>query len=121
VNSSNFGLHPAAVGSGPQRVQLATGMSVGYNNALGAQVVPGLRANSPGLNIYYVDFGGLSNAIAANPANYGITNTTAPCYAFFTSAAAPICATPAQYMFWDELHPSAAFMACAGMITAIGR
>jgi outer membrane lipase/esterase len=123
VNSSNLGLHPAVVASGAQAIQLATGMSAGYNNALAGQVVPGLRAGSPGLNIYYVDFGALSNAIATNPANYGITNTTAPCYAFFTSAAAPICATPAQFMFWDELHPSAAVHAVAAQaaITAIGR
>jgi outer membrane lipase/esterase len=123
VNSSNLGLHPAVVGLGAQAVQLATGMSAGYNNALAASVVPNLRANSPGLNIYYVDFGALSNAIATTPANYGITNATAPCYAFFTSPASPICATPAQYMFWDELHPSAAVHALAAQesITAIGR
>jgi outer membrane lipase/esterase len=123
VNSSNLGLHPAVVGSGAQAVQLATGMSAGYNGALAAQVVPGLRAASPGLNIYYVDFGGLSNQIAANPASFGITNTMAPCYAFFTSPAAPICPNPAQFMFWDELHPSAAVHAIAAQaaITAIGR
>ena len=122
VNSSNLGLHPAVAGSGPQAVQLATAMSAGFNNALTAQVVPSLRANSPGLNLYYVDFGALANEIAANPAAFGITNTTAPCYPFFTNANAPICGNPAQFMFWDELHPSAAVHAAAAQrtIAAIG-
>jgi outer membrane lipase/esterase len=117
VNSSNLGLHPAVAASGASAVQLATGMSVGFNNALAAQVVPGLRANSQGLNLYYVDFGALANEIAANPGAFGITNTMAPCYPFFSNPAAPICATPAQYMFWDELHPSAAVHAVAAQRT----
>ncbi len=122
VNSSNLGLHPAVAALGPSAVQLATGMSAGFNGALAAQVVPGLRAASPGLNLYYVDFGALSNEIAANPSAFGITNTTAPCYPFFSNPAAPICATPAQFLFWDELHPSAAVHAVAGQrtINAIG-
>jgi len=117
VNSSNLGLHPVVVASGASAVQLATGMSTGFNGALATQVVPGLRANSPGLNLYYVDFGALSNEIATNPAAFGITNTMAPCYPFFSNPAAPICATPGQYMFWDELHPSAAVHSVAGQRT----
>lgn len=122
TNATNLGLHPAVAAGGAQAVQLATGMSAGFNGALAAQVVPGLRAGSPGLNLYYLDFGALSNDMAANPANYGFTNTTAPCYPFFSAPAAPICGTPAQYMFWDELHPSAAVHAVGAqrVIATIG-
>ena len=105
LNSTNLGLHqlvPAAA------KPLATGLATGYNGALATQVVPGLKASSPGLNIYLADVGALSNEIVANPARFGITNTTAPCYPFFSAPSAPICATPGTYMFWDELHPTAA-------------
>ena len=114
VNSSNLGLHPAVAVRGASAVQLATGMSNGFNGALATQVVPGLRSASPGLNLIYVDFGALSNELVANPAAFGIANTMAPCYPFFSNPAAPICASPSQFMFWDELHPSAAVHAIAG-------
>jgi len=32
----------------------------------------------------------------------------APCYPFFSAPTAPVCATPQLYMWWDELHPTAA-------------
>ena len=105
LNSTNLGLHPAVP---PTAKPLATGLATGYNGALATQVVPGLKASSPGLNIYYADIGALSNEIVANPASFGITNAAAPCYPFFSAPSAPICATPGTYAFWDELHPSAA-------------
>ncbi|HTN50262.1 MAG TPA: SGNH/GDSL hydrolase family protein [Burkholderiaceae bacterium] len=108
ANATNMGLHPAVAALGANAIALATGMSSAYNSALAVQVVPGVKVVSPGLNIYLVDFGALSNEMKATPANFGITNTTAPCYPFFSAPAAPVCATPDTYMFWDELHPSAA-------------
>jgi outer membrane lipase/esterase len=120
LNSSNLGLHPAVPATAKP---LATGLAAGYNGALATQVVPGLKASSPGLNIYYADVGALSNEIVAAPANFGITNTAAPCYPFFSAPSAPICATPGTYMFWDELHPSAAVHALMAerAVAAIGR
>lgn len=123
ANSINVGLIPAIAGSGPLAVQLGTAMSAGFNGALATQVVPGLRAASPGLNLYYVDLGALSAEIAASPANFGLTNIQMPCYPFFSAPAAPVCATPTQYLWWDELHPTAAVHAIAAqrVIAAIGR
>ena len=120
VNSSNLGLHPAVPATAKP---LATGLATAYNGALATQVVPAMKASSPGLNIYYVDGGALSNEIVANPASFGITNTAAPCYPFFSAPAAPICATPGTYMFWDELHPSAAVHALIAQraVAVIGR
>ena len=120
VNSSNLGLHPAVPATAKP---LATGLATGYNGALASQVVPAVRAGSPGLNLYYVDFGGLSNEIAANPASFNITNAAAPCYPFFSAPAAPVCANPAEYMFWDELHPSATVHSIAAQraVAVIGR
>jgi phospholipase/lecithinase/hemolysin len=123
VGATNLGLHPAVAASGPNAVALATGMSLGFNGALATQVVPGLLAASPGLNVYYVDAGALTNEIAANPAAFGFTNTTGPCYPFFSAPAAPTCANPSQFLFWDELHPSAAAHAIIAQraVTIIGR
>jgi len=120
LNSSNLGLHPAVPSTAKP---LATGLATAYNGALATQVVPLLKANSPGLNIYYTDVGKLTNEVVANPASFGITNTTAPCYPFASAPSAPVCATPATYMWWDELHPSAAMHAIFAQraVAAIGR
>ena len=83
ANATNLGLHPAVAVNGPNAIALATGMSSGFNGALAAQVIPGVKLVSPGLNIYLVDFGALTNEIKTSPGNFGITNTTAPCYPFF--------------------------------------
>jgi outer membrane lipase/esterase len=93
-------------------------MSAGYNGALAAQVVPGLRASSPGLNLYYVDINKLFNDIVASPASYGITNYQAPCY--LPNAA--VCAAPSAYTWWDDLHPTAAVHALIAQraVAAIG-
>jgi len=82
-------------------------MSLGYNGALATQVVPQLRATLSGLNLYTVDVGKLSQEVFANPAAYGLSNVTVPCYPYFSAPTAPVCATPQLYMWWDELHASA--------------
>jgi phospholipase/lecithinase/hemolysin len=122
VNSVNVGQIPAIAGSGAGAVQLGTAMSAGFNGALAAQVVPGLRAASPGLNLYYVDFGGLHAEIVANPASFNIANVQQPCYPYFSAPAAPICAAPSQFVWWDELHPTTAVHSIAAqrIIAAIG-
>jgi phospholipase/lecithinase/hemolysin len=123
ANATNMGLHPLVAAFGPSVVGLATAMSNGYNGALAAQVIPGTRAVSPGLNIYLVDFGSLSNQMRADPASFGLTNTTAPCYPFFSAPTAPVCATPGTYMWWDEQHPSATVHSVGAQraFAAIGR
>ena len=123
TNTINLGLVPAIAANGAQAIQLATGMSLGFNQALATQVVPGLRAGSPGLSLYLVDLGTLSAEIVGNPGAFGLTNVTAPCYPFFSAPAAPICATPSQFLWWDELHPTTAVheIAAQRVIATIGR
>jgi outer membrane lipase/esterase len=105
TNVSNVGAAPGVGAFGAQAVQLAGGMSVGFNGALASQVIPGLRGASPGLNVYYVDLAAVEAGLATNP---NFTNLQAPCYPFFSAPSAPICANPGQYKWWDELHPTAA-------------
>lgn len=122
ANSSDLGLHPAVRAAGAQAIGTATAMADGYNGALAAQVVPQLRATLSGINIYTVDFGQLSKDIVATPAAFGLSNTALPCYPFFSAPTAPVCATPALFVWWDELHPSAAVHAIVAQraIAAIG-
>ena len=112
-NATDLSLHPAVVAAGPTAVATANAMSTNYNAALQGLVIPQVLAASPGLNIYLINFGQVMAQVFANPASFGITNTAAPCYPFFSAPAAPPCANPDQFFFWDELHPSATVHAIA--------
>ena len=119
TNVINVGTAPAIAGNpNPLAAQLAGGMSAGYNGALATQVIPGLRSANPGLNIYFVDLGTVYSEVAATGANM-----QAPCYPFFSAPAAPVCATPSQFFWWDELHPTATVHAATAnkVIAAIGQ
>lgn len=72
----------------------ATAYSVTFNAAL--------KADLPGGATYF-DTSNMLNQIEANPAAYGLTNTTDPCFNGTT-----ICANPNQYLFWDGFHPTTA-------------
>ena len=89
-------------------------MSLQFNGALAQQVMPALRASSPGLNIYCVDVGAFDGGSSRPIRQLRLTNVTAPCYPFFSAPSAPICATPGTYFYWDELHPT-----CRGHATAL--
>lgn len=108
TNATDLGLHPVVKAAGPVAAGTATAMSLGYNGALATQVVPQLRATLSGLNLYTVDAGALSREIVADPAAFGLSDSTTPCYPFFSAPTAPVCAAPQLSMWWDELHPSSA-------------
>jgi phospholipase/lecithinase/hemolysin len=108
VNSPDLGTLPAFATRGPAAIRLARGMSTRYNEALAARVAAGRKAAAPELNVYYVDLGALSAEIAADPASFGFTNVRQPCYPFFAAPDAPVCGAPDAYVWWDELHPTAA-------------
>lgn len=108
TNSGDAGRAPVLSVLGAQAIATATAMSNGFNGALQAQVLPAVLATAPGLNVYLVDVGTLSAQIVANPASFGFTNIALPCYPYFSAPAAPVCANPDQYLWWDEYHPSAA-------------
>ncbi len=60
------------------------------------------------MHLYRLDAFSLFQAVEADPAAYGLTNVTDP--ALF----APPGANPDGYLFWDDVHPTAA----AGQIIA---
>ena len=67
------------------------------------------RATFDSIDISVVDTYSLLDAIVAHPAAFGFTNVTQPCLTGEVnySGGTP-CATPSQYLFWDQLHPTAA-------------
>jgi phospholipase/lecithinase/hemolysin len=66
-----------------------------------------LSATLPAGAIFY-NTADLLRAIVANPAAYGLTNATDPCFNGVT-----VCANPGQYLFWDDFHPTTAADAIA--------
>lgn len=85
----DLGLAPQFQAQAPQ----FTALSAAFNTAL--------QASLPAGAIYFDTFGFL-HTVVANPAAYGLSNVTAPCFDGTT-----VCADPAQYLFWDGLHPTA--------------
>lgn len=124
LNSTDIGRTPRVQAinvASPGAAAAATQLSNQFNGAL-AQQIAQIRAASPGLSIFLIDFGALTNEIAAAPASFGFDNVTAPC---FNSLVMPpiLCGTPNTYVYWDPFHPTAAAGAvlAARAVTAIGR
>ncbi|BAC89831.1 gll1890 [Gloeobacter violaceus PCC 7421] len=62
-----------------------------------------LKQSRPGLNTILLDFYTRFNKFLDAPQDYGLTNTISPCL-----TAVAVCANPDEYLFWDEVHPTAA-------------
>lgn len=78
---------------------LAAPWAFAFNTALAA----GLNGLGGGLDIILFDAVALLIEITSNPAAYGFTNVTDPC---FTGVS--VCANPDEYLNWDPVHPTAA-------------
>ena len=98
---ANLGHTPLGLGFGPATSALLTALSAEFN-ALLAQKLAQLEATKPGLDIIEFDTFGFVDAAIANPAAYGFTNVTDPCF-----DGVKACLNPDQYIFWDPVHPTA--------------
>jgi outer membrane lipase/esterase len=121
ANSTDVGKTPKARAAGPVAAAVATQMSLQFNGAL-AQQIAGLRAASPGLNLYVVDVGAFTAEAQANPAAFGYTNVTDPCFNDL-SPTPTLCASPGTYFYWDSFHGTATTnnLVYQRAVTAIGR
>jgi phospholipase/lecithinase/hemolysin len=85
-------------GSNPVSAAQATGAAMYFNAALQASLA------SYGAGVTYFDTFGFLHQIVANAGAYGFTNVTDMCY---NAIANTLCNDPGQYLFWDDLHPTA--------------
>ena len=81
---------------------LVTGMSLGYNVAVQADV---LSYYADSMNIKTVDFFGFFIDVMGAPQDFGLTNTTETCVTPGVTSGA-FCKDRDAYLFWDVLHPT---------------
>jgi phospholipase/lecithinase/hemolysin len=115
VTVPDLGKTPEALAAGPLGVAAASGLSAFFDsalvNGLGSAGIPSLSgiAAADGLNLNVLDTYSLIDGITANPAQFGFTNVMQPCLTGEVDyAGGTPCANPNQYLFWDQLHPTAA-------------
>ena len=74
-----------------------------FNNGL-AELLDSLAA-ALDVTFFRFDAAGLFRSLRASPEAFGLSNVTDPAYDESTGHLAP---NPQEYLFWDELHPTAA-------------
>lgn len=96
------------LGKTPQERLLPTAASitalVNSHNSQLATALQGLAQNR-NINIIPVDAYSIVNEVIATPAKYGLTNVTEGC---LNQSTGSLCSNPNQYLFWDNIHPTAA-------------
>ncbi len=83
----------------------------GLAQSFDATVIGDLRGlKAIGLNVYALDTYDLLDDAKADPAAFGFTNVNDPCWTgnFTSRSSGTLCSDPNQYLFWDEVHPTAA-------------
>jgi outer membrane lipase/esterase len=106
LNVPNIGRTPLVQSTGNSAaIAGATALSQGFNVNLANQLNL-LRPLLSNLNLVLVDVFALEAQIVNNPAGFGLTNVTAPC--FVATPTPTVCATPNTYFYWDGFHPTAA-------------
>lgn len=91
----DLGLVPYQLVQGPIVAAQATLLSNYFNARLLAALPP---------NVIFFDTAALLRKVVGDPGAYGFTNVTDAC---FDSTAPSLCSNPDQYLFWDDIHPSA--------------
>jgi phospholipase/lecithinase/hemolysin len=107
----DLGKTPDAIAGGPLVQAAASALAAEFDSALitGVDAVASLDS----LNLSTLNTYSLLDAIVADPAMYGFTNVTSPCVTGATdyvggTACASTLAAQNKYLFWDDLHPTAA-------------
>ena len=80
-------------------------LSAQFNSQLFA-ALPSLRTTL-GVTIYEFDTWAVMQDMLANPGSYGFTNVTDPAYVGPLNGTGTVVPNPTDYLFWDEVHPSA--------------
>jgi len=108
----DLGLTPEAIADGSAAQAGASALAMGFNSGLvaSADAIAGLG----GLNLSILNTYSLLDTIVGDPAGFGFTNVTQPCVTGASpdytggTACASTLAEQDKYLFWDNLHPTAA-------------
>jgi outer membrane lipase/esterase len=105
-NIPNLGLVPGITKFGPRVAALATSLSSQFNTALNTML-----DSVTGINVLRFDTFAFLTEVVADPAKYGFSNVTQPCYSGFVdpNPTGTECASPETYLFWDTEHPTHRF------------
>ncbi|WP_448206341.1 SGNH/GDSL hydrolase family protein [Azospirillum sp. sgz302134] len=98
-NLPDLGRVPAIRQYGPGAAQIATMVSVGYNQVL-ARSLDDVEQRLH-IRLHRLDVWALLQEVLADPAAAGFANVTDPCLANG-------CRDPDRFLFWDSVHPTAA-------------
>ncbi len=90
----DLGLTPDFLAKGPLAAAQASAFTDAFNMVLEASLPAG---------VFYYDTAALMRAVVADPAAYGLTNVTSPCFDGIA-----VCANADQYLFFDGFHPTTA-------------
>lgn len=109
----DLGATPEAASYGQATATALTALSSGVNASL-AGAYAQLGANMPGSHLIVFDTLAAEHQVLASASQFGITNTTAPCFTGFVGVPGTECATPNSYFYWDAIHPTATVHAALG-------
>lgn len=115
LTAPDLGKTPAAISTGAAGQAAASSLSLFFDTSLvngyGPASIPSLNgiAAAGGLNLKVLDTYSLIDAITANPAPFGFSDVTDACLTGAVNySGGTACANPNQYLFWDQIHPTAA-------------
>ncbi len=124
ANLPDLGQVPLVRDRGPVVSQGATALSNGHNALLAQTLaVLGNQLAPISVNLIPFDVNTVFNQAIANPAQFGLMNTSNACLfpspiLFPNTGGRPepiaVCPNPNQYLFWDSLHPSTTAHAIVG-------
>jgi len=107
ANLPDLGLTPRGRSHGAGIAGYASFISLAFDTQLD-EILDGLAASYDGLNLHRLDVYSLLNDVVAHPGAYGLSNVHDSCYTGGLTGGGSVCADPNSYLFWDDLHPTAA-------------
>jgi phospholipase/lecithinase/hemolysin len=93
------------VRSAPERAA-GRDLSTLYNDTLRAGLAR--LKDTPGVTLHIMDAFKLLDDAIDQPATLGLSNAKTPCYKGTENGGGRACAAPGNYLFWDQIHPTAA-------------
>ena len=105
LNAPDLSISPAIQALGMQAIGATSQLTAAYNQGL-TQVIAQVKSLTGARISTFDDFALLDN-IVARPAAFHLDEVMEPCLAFGVLIDA-MCDKPADYLFWDALHPTAA-------------